>query len=239
MSLREEMVDLASPDARNDVKKFAERIPDFILERSSILKCRKGQTIVQAGNEVNFIFCLLAGEVLGSCCSLKNIYYDYASFRAPFIFGELELFSQSSIYRSTLSCLTEATILLIPIQLYQRWLMRDAEMLYFRACESTKYLLGQTRSERIKALSTARERLINYLIITYKNEKLSEESREPVIIRKSIDRIADSIGCSAKTVQRILSDLKKNQMISRHGHSLIINEIQAEKLIEAMNPVNV
>ena len=30
MSLREEMVDLASPDARNDVKKFAERMPDFI-----------------------------------------------------------------------------------------------------------------------------------------------------------------------------------------------------------------
>ena len=193
-----------------------------------------GATLTRAQDKVSHVYVLLEGRVKVLDELYSGTVYAFAEFEAPSLFGEFEAFSGCERYRATLLCLTYCRFLSISASAFLEWMRCDQAALFMRTVQITKQLVGQASNERRFRFASAENNLLLYLTEAYrKGEKHG-------ICRLSATRqkIADETGYCVKTIQRCLTALSKQGLISTEGAKIVIDAEQCLKLA-AKNEENI
>jgi CRP/FNR family cyclic AMP-dependent transcriptional regulator len=218
--------------AKDQLQSLFENFPANLEQTISIKTCPAQQTLVRVQDTADFIYLLLDGRVRGVNEQANGAMYAFARFNAPYFFGEFEVFAGCERYRSTLICEIDCKLALIPRQIYKAWVRRDPEALYKRTCQITRDLMQQARIERNYLFYSSNERLLSYLTTHYRRHSYQGICR----LRATHQEIADNIGFCTKTVQRNLTNLRKQNLIEQQGRSLVINEAQYKRMLELCTP---
>lgn len=221
--------ELADKKAIPELKLLFKAFPAEQADHLRPVRKRDGDVLVTPGEAVNLIYILIKGRVDGVMEQAEGNIYRYARFQPPSIFGEMETFSGSLTYRSTLICSGDCIFLTLPKDIYFYWMRRDADTLFYRTQSMVTALCEQTRNERNRSFSSGLERLILCLVGCC-HRTGSEDGR--YVLTESIQELADSMGCSTKTVQRGLAKLMDEELLIRSGHRLIITNRQLEQLLK-------
>ena len=203
------------------------------LEQTVILKnCPPDHALLRVQDSADMIYLLLRGRIRGVNEQVNGTMYAFARFNAPYFFGEFEAFAGCKLYRSTLICETACKLALIPRHTYLAWVRADSEALFKRTCQITRALMQQARSERNYLFYSGTERLMTWLTAQYSRKNQAGVCR----LHVTHQEIADNIGLCTKTVQRNLSNLRKQGLVEKQGRTLFFDKKQYQRLLDLCLP---
>ena len=148
--------------------------------------------------------------------------------------GMSEVLLDLDQYQTTLSTMTSCTMLIIPKNIFEKWVKNDIRVLSQEVKAMGTFLLEEVKRERVFLFMQGRERVI-YMLIQIYEQTLENKI---CIIKLTHQDLADSTGLSLKTINRSLKELESEALISRSGNKIIIKPEQFEKLKENINEKN-
>ncbi|WRS28544.1 Crp/Fnr family transcriptional regulator [Oscillospiraceae bacterium MB08-C2-2] len=227
MNILENFTALLEASAQDQVNKLFAHFPEAFMPYLSFKEYAAEHVLLRAYDKAESICFLLAGQVRAIKEHENGSVYSFARFEPLYLFGEFEAFAGTAVFKSTLICETDCSIMKMPAEIFLQWMGGDAKALFLRTQSITQQLLEQTRNERSYLFFSGKERLLSYLAAEYrKNHK-----NKSCIIEASRQQIADEIGFSLKTVQRNLKGLKESGLIQTQGRAISLDESQYDKIV--------
>lgn len=219
------------------LKQMTDEVRDYLLEltrslaeeqeaQAHILRLPAGKTLLRAQDDAVSVYILLMGEVEALKEQENGVVYAFAKFKAPDLFGEFEAFAESCSYRSTLFCITNCMLAVLPREVYLAWMRSDAEVLFQRTQHITRQLVHQAGAERNFFFYTGVQRFRVYLSQMWETEQKNGVLR----LRATRSQMADETGFCVKTIQRALNSLREQGLLTLEGRTIVIDEEQYRKL---------
>lgn len=188
-----------------------------------------GEHIIEINSEVNHGFIFIEGAIDVMHINSKDVLYTYCQdYRANFV-GLMEIYSGNDTYcctcRARKKCVgyrLNKNIFLkmladcddFKTYLIEYW----ANQFYSQALNRTQYPNNRTEVK-----------VINYLSELVMKKNSGSKTVELKIKREDI---AEYIGCSKRTIYRILNQLEEDELISKKGHLIVINSAQRKRIIK-------
>lgn len=190
------------------------------LARSQLLSAAKGETVY---DRHRFRRCL--GVLLEGKLQVRRETLLVSTLRAGELFGAAALFNGREDYPTTLTALTECTLLLIPQEEVRRLILACPAF----AEDYVTYLSGRIRflSARLDMVTadSAVGRLARYL----------DTAADPSgMVTRSATQLCQRIGVGRATLYRAFEDLEKEEIIARNGKTIRI--LNRKKLRSCCKP---
>lgn len=208
------------------LRALLQSLPPELEMGGRVFQMRQGEVLLRAQEEATCVYLLLAGRVSGVDEMESGSVYAFAQFSAPAIFGEYEVYSDCPVYRGTLVCAENCVFASLSRAAYLAWVRGDANLLFSRTCQIVRQLIDQTGTERSFLFLGGAERMSIYLCRCW--EKNGEHGVLQLYAARQ--QMADETGLSIKTVQRALLRFQKDNLISRQGRTITVNEKQYQGL---------
>lgn len=215
-----------------NVKEFINRIPKNIKKNCKLKKFEKGKIVVLKENSIEFIYIHCKGEMKVRNEFENGFVYDFSSIRPISYIGAMEIMANKSIYTSTLQVTQDSIILEMTKKDFINWIQNDQKLaldvLHFVSNKMFEESLKKGEVLAYPALGI----LINYLIDIFQSENKKE-----VMLKKTREEIASTLGFSVRTINRNLKILKEEDLILVDRKGIFITENQCEKLYKKLDTI--
>ncbi len=212
---------------------FFQEAPSELLDECNIVEIKKGVRFVTADDKLDKIRMLLVGSVKGLEEYVSGDTYAFKRFTPPEIFGEMEVLANLSVYRASLRAETDCIVVTFPPKLYKKYLQEHPEIFSSRVESILRFILSQEKDNRIYLMLNAMDRIKLYFIQEYNLHEMNNVA----IIKKTRQEIADEIGYSEKTVNRVIKKLSEDNSINIVGKKLIVSETQYQRFLESVDDI--
>ena len=221
-------------DVRKKIIKWASRVPTNRLSHCRQIRLNSGQTLVHMLDRVDNVYILCRGTVRTTSHNSAGSTYVIDEYRAPVVFGEMEVISESPFYLGSLTATSNCEFISMPREDYLQWIRLDSEALLARSRWIIKNLTRQSGYER-SLLSWSGTKRLMYMLSELTRDQIHRGVVEwPFVVRLTRQELADKIGTSTKTVARGVEELKEQGMISVQHGKIVITERQFQRLDDAM-----
>ena len=194
------------------------------------------QILINTDDFCSNVYILLKGRLQAIEEHISDKDFRFLDLNAIDLVGDYELFAQRPARLVTLITLEPSLCLVIPASDYLHWIKYDAHTLYIRLQMLMCQLIAQTQSERKEYFMDNKTRLLHI----FYNEYIKAAPASEITILKTRNMLASHIGCSVRTVNRIIGSLKLEHCISlKHGKIHISAQFFNEKQHNSLNALNV
>ena len=187
-----------------------------------------GLSLVTTDDSCSSVFFLLKGRLQAIEERVDEMPYRFTELvpRPLQIVGDFELFTGFRGRYITLTTLEPCTFLVMPADAYLYWIKNDAGALFLRIQMLIVQMAEQSRHERQERFLDNRTRFLLYLQDEYRKSGAQEYT-----IPYTRDETASRIGCSVRTLNRLVQTLKDERLLSTIHGKIHINAEQAERLL--------
>lgn len=221
-------------DVRRKIIKWASRVPANRLSHCRQIRLNSGQTLVHMLDRVDSVYILCRGTARITSHNSAGSTYVIDEYRAPVVFGEMEVISENPFYLGSLTATSNCEFISMPREDYLQWIRLDSEALLARSRWIIKNLTRQSGYER-SLLSWGGTKRLMYMLSELTRDQIHRGVVEwPFVVRLTRQELADKIGTSTKTVARGVEELKEKGMISVQHGKIVITERQFQRLDDAM-----
>lgn len=203
------------------LKKLFSQCPQVVHESISINHYKEHHNLISTYQNSTFVFILLKGRLQAIEERVVDIPYSFTELTPIDIVGDYELFTNAEGHYVTLKTMEPSMCLQIPSSMYLYWMKHDANALFMRTQMLMKELSIQTQQQRQYLFMDNRTKFLIYIQgICQKQDTLST-----CIIHATREKIAGQIGCSIRTLNRIILSLTKEHLLQvEHGKLHITQE---------------
>lgn len=229
----EEILNRIPKDQSEYLRKYLSHAPSWMLESMQFIKKEKDVTFIVEDKPLNNVYILLEGSICAIDYRVRGFAYNYMKFDGVTVLGAMECFFGTDIYRTTLVTTTPCAFLVIPKQVFEKWIWNDKNALQMEVKNMESYLLEQARENRIFLLLNGMDRFVYMFTQSY--EKGGKNDRHELHI--SQQELAERSGFSIRTVNRSVKKLAENDFIGKNGHKIIITQRQYFKMKEHLENI--
>jgi CRP/FNR family cyclic AMP-dependent transcriptional regulator len=151
--------------------------------------------------------------------------YNFTEISAFDILGDYELFTEHSSRIITLKTLSTTHCLTIPANAYLDWIRKDANALFLRIQILLKQIIGQTTFDRKNFFLNNKDRFLLFLYREY-----IRQAKNTITIKLTHDEIANYLGCSTRTVNRIIRNLNDEHYLKLSHGKILISKDQFQRI---------
>ncbi|MGN0406261.1 MAG: Crp/Fnr family transcriptional regulator [Bariatricus sp.] len=220
------LLDKLPKETRNTVREMFANAPYWVLEAFHVVHIPSGTMFVKAGDPAKTIYLLIEGRVKATDLGIDEVVYDYTSFEAVELFGAMEFYMGVEGYITSLVTRTECKMLEISTELFKRWVLSDPKVMLQQTRNIMKRLNSQSQKERYFLFLNAEERVC-YFFVNY----FRENERNGVwLCHMTKSEIANIAAIHVRTVTRVIQALEKQQLLTRDGWTIQIDQEQCEQM---------
>ena len=202
--------------------------PQDVLDSLEVTKVPKGKSIMRSGTPCLYIYIILRGRAQGMEMHLEEKVYIFRSFTSGRILGELECFLDQPLYSATIQAVTLCTLARIPISLWRSWIRQDSSLLYSRAQNIIGELTRQLKDGRQYLFLSCYDRMILFLLELFQ----TDDSPDGFVLKKTRPELAELLGFCIKTVNRTISQLQEDGLLSVRQGKIRLSPKQAKQMQE-------
>ena len=125
----EEILNRIPKDQSEYLRKYLSHAPSWMLESMRFIKKEKDVTFIVEDKPLNNVYILLEGSIRAIDYRVKGFAYNYMKFDGVTVLGAMECFFGTDIYRTTLVTTTPCAFLVIPKQVFEKWIWNDKNAL--------------------------------------------------------------------------------------------------------------
>lgn len=213
---------------------FFKQCPPRVQNYLYANRISQGKILINYSMPPNTVYFLLKGrlQILDeNAAELPLCFLEVTPFD---ITGDYEIFSSQKSNISTVTACTDCICLSLPAGIYRTWIKSDAHALFLRTQMLMKQLSTQAHFER-RFLYTDYETRCIYLLMAECRYKKSINGQTRLSIKR--EELAVKAGCSLRTVNRIIENLKARDLISLKQGKIQINDSQQEALLSIVSPL--
>lgn len=188
---------------------------------------------ISAEDPVESIWILLQGKVKAKEEYPSGDVYVFRKFRAPEVFGEMEVLADLPTFRATLVSECTCAFLVLPVSVYVDVLRNNPRYLYKRTKYLIKSVLDVQKNHRLYMRLQAADRVMLYFLQYYR----IHASGGQCTLQVTRQQLADETGYSVKTVNRVIKELKESNLIRQQGHSIVIDQNQYLNLLASLDDI--
>lgn len=206
---------------------FFGNAPQHLIDQIIFKTYPQHHRLIDTGEISAFVYILLAGrlqalEERGS--SGNDTFTEISSIE---IVGDFELFTSRPKRLITLITLEQSDFLIIPAADYLDWIKSDTAALFIRTQMLIRQLTAQNRFERQNFLLDNKSRLLHFLLDQFQKRK---DLSVPLKILLTRPQLSDKIGCSIRTINRIISQLQQQNLIHMNHGKIQVNQDQYNQI---------
>lgn len=217
------------PNSYPSLESLYSSMPSEVQERC-IRKVFPANTIVmKKGDEVKQVYIICSGSM-----RILNEFENGRLYAMSYVgcmtfLGDLELLSGETAIACTVETVTECEVMQIPIDCFLRWFRSDHIFSIFVAQMLAKKLYPRANEYGENFFYSALYGVIKFLIKSSQDD-LKNETK--VIIKKKRQEIADFLGISLRSVNRAISKLKAENLITVKAGKINVNKSQISNLMK-------
>ena len=213
---------------KEELNKLLRNAPVWLLNACTVLNLKKGEIFVREKEPVQTVYILIKGTVKACDFRMLGVAYEFCRYEAVDILGGMELFVECEQYQTTLITETPCQFITVAKDKFAKWMREDANAQWFHSNKMINYLLAECRRERAYLFLQGTDRV--YLFFEF----LYERCGCPEICASKITRqqISDETGLSVKTINRALSKMAEEELITIKGRQILLSRGQYEELKE-------
>lgn len=209
-----------STQQREFVNKFFSQCPELITSRIMLKTYPENHTLISADDTCPYVYLLLEGRLQAIEEHVIDEPYHFTEIKAIEIVGDFELFTSSTTRIITLTTLEKSLFLVMSATDYISWIQKDVNALYIRAQMLIRQLVSQAQFDRRNFFLDNHTRFLYFLSNEY--HRISSGT-STVKIRYTRPEIANKLGCSVRTVNRIITELQTEGLIDLEHGKISIN----------------
>ena len=152
--------------------------------------------------------------------------YDFMQFDRVYAFGGMEFLMDLDKYMTTLRTVTDCTIVRLPRAEFEKWLYSDIQAMKQESKLVSEYLLKESRNSRLFLFLQGSDRLA--LLFVERYEKYNKNGL--LHVKGNRQNLADETGLCLKSVSRGVKKFQEENLISKEGNQIFINQEQYEGL---------
>lgn len=194
-----------------------------IDEHKSIRRYKRGEVIFYEGKPVSGMYCLFTGRVKLVKSTPSGRQHIVRIAGPGDLLGYRSLVSEEP-YHATAEAMQDCDICCIDTQTFLEMLSRDPLLAKNLLAKLAKELRGAEDHATSLAYRSVRERMAELLLILKASYGEEDTSGTRLDIQLSRAELADMIGVTQETAIRLVSDFKKEGLISVQGRNLTIND---------------
>lgn len=204
---------------------FFKNCPDTLKRNISFRLFSANTTLISTDALCSSVYILLEGRLQAVEERLQIMNYAFTELTAFDIIGDYELFTNETTSIITLKTLEPVFCAVIPAKAYLNWIRNDANALFLRMQMLIHQVVDQTTFDRQNFFLNNRERFMLFLYRECVRKKTIETST--CITLTHID-IANKLGCSLRTVNRMIADFHQKNLFSLFHGKIHISFVQFE-----------
>lgn len=217
--------------AKDYINKYLSCAPEWLLDSIQIINPKKNTIFIRENTQVDSVYILADGMVKAIDYRFLGNSYDYMWFYPVKTFGGMEILLELDHFQTTLSTMTPCKMLVVPKNIFEKWMKTDINALSMEVKTMGSFLLEEAKRERVYLFMEGSSRVIYILAHLYEQTSIEKVCT----IKLTHQDLADSTGLSVKTINRSLKKLEEDNYISRFGNKIMINETQYIKMNEIIN----
>ncbi len=206
--------------------------PKRVLDSISIHSYKKNQLLINTSDKNHYVFILLKGRLQAIEEKICSKPYTFTELEAVDIVGDFELFAETDEYLVTLMTIEESVALRIPSTQYLNWMHSDNNALFLRTQMLMRQLSIQTQLQRQYLFVDNKTKFL----LALRNECEKQESY-PFILKDTRESLASKVGCSVRTLNRVILSLQKENILSINHGKILINEFHHNKLESSIQDI--
>lgn len=200
---------------QDQARQFFAHCPQTVMDYLQLKKYRKGQRLIQSGDACNSVYILIQGGLQTMEERAGDSPYRISRVLPLDIAGDYELFADARSHYATVLAEKDSQCLVLPSRLYMDWMQKDVKALFQRTRLLMQQLYSQSQFDRQYLSMDYRTRC---LFTLYYECAQSPQGQERYILSLNREELAAKTGCSLRTVQRLIQDLKEQDIIQTiHG----------------------
>lgn len=189
----------------------------------------KNHTLINTNDSCAHVYILLSGRLQAIEERVACEPYRFTEISAIEIVGDYELFTKLPGRMITLTTLEESLFLIIPAADYLTWIKNDANALFIRTQMLIRQLINEAQFDRQNFFLDNKARLLHFIL-----SECKRQSSFPAVIPLTRTEIASKLGCSARTVNRMITALQREGGIDLFHGKIQITQEQYTRLRELM-----
>ena len=193
--------------------------PNWLSDHFSIKTLAPHTVFVREGQPAHHVFLIANGYVKAIDYRILGVEYDFIHFNHVYAMGAMEILMDLPMYRTTLKTINQCTVIQIPREAYEQWLLSDIQALKHESRLMGEYLLEQGRLAREYLFLPGPERLAELWVQKYR--KYAENGTLEIV--ESRQQLANETGFGVKTVNRAVKSLAEAGLITKGDRSITIN----------------
>jgi len=209
-------------ERQKQFEEYFENAPLWIMDSFQIEELDENVIFVREKEPADTIYFIGKGLIKATEYRIYGQIYDFARFQRTISFGSLEFIMDLDCYAATLRTVTKCTVAKLPRAKFERWMYSDIHAMRREAKLISEYLLEAGRNSRYFLFLQGADRLAFLLIDRY--EQLVKNG--VLHIDDSRQDLADETGLCIKSVSRAVKKFQEDDLITREGNKILINERQ-------------
>ena len=196
--------------------------PLWLMElfQSEVLEA--GTTFIRENEPADTIFFVAEGRVKATDYRVSGIAYDFMKPINLIALGGMEVILGLPEYQTTLQTETTCIVAKLPRAQYEKWLSTDMEAFRLEVRLTCASLLEEERKNRLYLFLEGADRLAVLFADWF--EKYNKN--DILCINESRQNLADETGLCLKSISRAIKKFQSDQLITKKGNQIWINEKQ-------------
>lgn len=218
-------------DRQEQFEEYFKGAPLWLLEAFQIEELPKDTVFIREGEPADTIFFIGRGIIEATDYRVYGTPYNYMQFDRVYAFGGMEFIMDLPIYKTTLRTITKCTIIRLPRAKFEKWMYSDIQALKHEAKLVGEYLLKEGRNNRLFLFLQGADRLALLFV-----ERYERYGRNGLLrVKESRQSLADETGLCLKSVSRGVKKFEDEDLITKEGNRILINQSQYERLREMIS----
>lgn len=213
---------------REYLEDYLAQAPLWLMQSFQIQQLGKGTIFIREAEAVTMIYILVKGTVRAIDHRVLGIAYDFMRFEPIKVFGTMEILLDRDTFETTLSTVTDCTLLAVSRRQFEKWLKSDRHALLLEIKNMGNYLLEQAKKERIFLFLQGEDRMVLLFMGLYEHNRENGSCR----LRITRQELSESSGLCIKTVNRSVKSMEEEGYITKKGYTIEISQEQYLKMKE-------
>ena len=207
-------------------QEYFKTAPLWLMEAFHIEEMEKGTIFVRENEPVENIYFIGKGTIEAIDYRFQGVTYEFMRFDNVYAMGGMEYIMDMNTYSTTLRTVTKCTVVRISRADFEKWMRTDIQALKKEAKQVGQYLLEEARKGRAFLFLKGTDRLIMLLI-----ERYERYARNGVLqILGGRQGLSNATGLCLKTINRAIKKMYEENLITKDGSKILVDEQQYEKM---------
>ena len=226
MKFKQSDYNILSEDQIQFLNHFFLHCPDSFADNIILKQYPKDHILINTDDSCAHVYIHLKGRLQAIEERTVPTVYSFTELTPIDIIGDYELFIQTKNRIITLKTLEPSTFILMPAAAYLHWIRTDANALFIRLQLIISQLTAESLSERQNIFMDNKTRLLNLVSSECNKKQFSEVIKINITHRD----MASRIGCSIRTIGRIINQLQEEGLIDLYHGKIRVNHQQFEDI---------